>query len=112
MNVQINDYSSNGYINRTERYEDGTVTYRGYEHANGYFNIQVTTELNNGYRLEEQVSGTVYNDGYNNVQRQTISEQLPYARTRYGNYELQNSLSLGGIPPIALIAPIRMVQHY
>jgi hypothetical protein len=82
MNVQINDYSSNGYINRTERYEDGTVTYRGYEHANGYFNIRVTTELNNGYRLEEQVSGTVYNDGsYSNVQRQTISEQLPYAPT-------------------------------
>jgi hypothetical protein len=91
MNVQITDCSSNGYINRTERYEDGTVTYRGYEHANGYFNIQVTTELNNGYRLEEQVSGTVYNDGsYSNVQRQTISEQVPYAPTyrSLGAYEV------------------------
>jgi hypothetical protein len=82
MNVQINDYSCNGYVNRTERYEDGTVTYRGNEYDNGYFNIRVTTEVNNGYRLEEQVSGTVYNDGsYSNVQRQTISEQLPYAPT-------------------------------
>ena len=82
MNVQISDYSSDGYINRTERYEDGTVTYRGYEDANGYFSIRVTTERNDGYRLEERVSGTVYNDGsYSNVQRQTISEQLPCAPT-------------------------------
>ena len=82
MNVQISDYSSDGYINRTERYEDGTVTYSGNEYDDGYFDITVTTQRNDGYRLVEQVAGTVYNDGsYSNLQRQTISEQLPYAPT-------------------------------
>ena len=84
MNVQITDYSSNGFINRTERYDNGTtVQVRGNEWNNGYFNAQVTTQRSDGYCLVEQISGTVYNDGVSNLQRQTISEQLPYAPMQF-----------------------------
>ena len=88
MNVQITDYSSNGFIDRTERYQNGTtVQVRGNQYNNGDFNAQVTTERSDGYRLVEQVSGTVYNDGVSNLQRRTISEQLPYALTPNSGYD-------------------------
>lgn len=82
MDVQITDYSANGSINRTERYSDGTTVQITGTEFNNYFNAQVVTSRIDGYRLTEQVSGNSYNGGASNIQRRTISEQLPYAQMR------------------------------
>jgi hypothetical protein len=83
MNVQIADYSTDRYIDRTEYYPDGTVTKKGNVYDDGYFSMQVTTQRNDGYRKVEQVNGIFDRNGVSNVQTQTVSEQLPYAPNNY-----------------------------
>jgi hypothetical protein len=88
MNVQITDYSTNDRIDRTERYQDGTITKTGWADSNGYFNMTIVTQLHNGYRSQEQVTGYVYADGATtNVQSRMISEQLPYAPQHHRSME-------------------------
>jgi hypothetical protein len=53
MNVQITDYSTNDHIDRTERYQDGTITKTGWADSNGYFNMTIVTRLHNGYQSRE-----------------------------------------------------------
>jgi hypothetical protein len=87
MNVQIDDRSTNDRIDRVERYQDGTITTTGWTDASGYFNVTVVTQLHNGYRSQEQVTGYAYADGTMvNVQRRMISEQQSYAHQQSSNY--------------------------
>jgi hypothetical protein len=90
MNVQVTDRSTNDRIDRTERYQDGTITKTGWADSNGYFNMTIFTRLHSGYESREQVTGYVYADGtMTNVQSRMISEQLPYAPQQYGTLAIQ-----------------------